>query len=373
MGFSGLSGQFSAAAGQRPLTTGHFNPKIQVQSVNTANMVDAGKGAVSKMDTAPTRDAAMRTMGQVADTRQDVINTVRNGMIATQGRAFTDQAMGQMVPGDGPSKVAAAATIADPTGVIGGVATAINDIHAQNKHIGNETMRAALADAISAIRNANDPESPMAKARLQPAQDMQAAFADVNPEQLLKYIQTPLDQDPAYTASANIVAALDQVDAQFDAQEARVDAGEHLTAQDITQAAERDDHGFEEILEDRPHMAGPTAHTATHTANQDGPHQAYGADGIQYMSNALTEMPPVQVGGATPAMTALVQNAMIIQTDLAAPSQDRTGSAPSLDQEDALTALARKAEFPEDTAPAAGGNDDPKTAFNSDHGGGMRI
>lgn len=234
--FGGVEGQlYSAgfdlsgtnAAPTKPIKTADISDEplnVDAGAINTVQAGGAAPGA--SVNYQATQDQAAAVEASVNETHQQVSSALEAGLKATNPE-IAGQIMNQVSPNCGPSKAGAAATMCDPSGIAGSLATIMNEIYAYAKHVGDQDILDAAIEAVQYVAQSEEF-----------APEIREAFIEFEPQQILDYVQTPPELDPAVQEARQKAHLVREAEMQQEAYQARVDAGENLTAADLADLEE---------------------------------------------------------------------------------------------------------------------------------------
>ena len=185
-------------------------PKASVQAASVENVnADALRGQCQAVK------------ADYLDTNAEIQNYATDVAKHCFGAEDGTKLMDQITPGGGPTHKQAFMTMMDPTGAVGAIASAATAINSQMNRIMDNDVLAQLDEMLGKIQEASRAQHEQqigvdVAADLPPPPPSGIEFDGIQPEELLKFFERNVDDDPVMQEIADIEVALDDFDRQME-------------------------------------------------------------------------------------------------------------------------------------------------------------
>lgn len=154
------------------------------------------------------------------NTNDLITNTIfAQAMMEVHGRADGAQMMGQLLPDGGVTKIQAAVSMVDPTGVVGSVWATIDAVYSENKNVAPGALQEAVSATLDKLQAQEQYQKMTAEEQAMagpPPLDITIpqgiSFEGVNAQQMLGFLQRDVDNDRVMQDIALARTALDDVE-----------------------------------------------------------------------------------------------------------------------------------------------------------------
>ncbi|MAE50681.1 MAG: hypothetical protein CMH27_02610 [Micavibrio sp.] len=199
--------------------------------------------AISKMDASSAADVqgpdvntdpgeAMRVQSNYMQADTEIKANIEAAVTEVLGPEQGKEFIGQIFPAAGATKVQAAATMVDPTGIAGSIYSVVSAVQEQNARFGTEETRQILDQALNQLQEASKQEQMRTVFDTTPPFELpypEYNFDAVqNGNQLLQFCQRDVSQDPVMQQTQASIDNAKANEAQINYNEAHM--GENATA-----------------------------------------------------------------------------------------------------------------------------------------------
>lgn len=185
-------------------------PKASVQAAGVANVnADALRGQCQAVK------------ADYLDTNAEIQNYATDVAKHCFGAKEGTHLMDQITPGGGPTHKQAFLTMADPSGTVGAIASAATAINSQMNRVMDQDVLAQLDEMLGKIQEASRAQHEQqigvdVAADLPPPPPPGIEFDGITPQELLKFFDRNVEDDPVMQEIADIEVALDDFDRNMD-------------------------------------------------------------------------------------------------------------------------------------------------------------